>query len=84
MPRTSSYAVRSDVDPAVRVVDPVHRYLVDPQPARSASTSSSVSKNHASSSTSGSTSRATSRRIALNPHCASENRVRSAPCTSRL
>ena len=32
MPRTSSYAVRSEVDPAVRVVDPVDRHLVDPQP----------------------------------------------------
>ena len=43
-------------------------------PARSASTSSSVSKNQPVSCTSGSSRWATSRRIALNPHCASENR----------
>ena len=42
-------------------------------PARSASTSSSVSKNQPVSCTSGSSRAATSARIALNPHCASEN-----------
>ena len=52
--------------------------------ARSASTSSSVSKNQPVSSTSGSSSRARSARIALNPHCASENRVASVVRSSRL
>ena len=45
-------------------------------PARWASTSISVSKNQLLSSTSGSSSWATSRRIALNPHCASEKEAR--------
>jgi len=53
-------------------------------PARCASTSSSVSKNHPVSCTSGSSRCATSRRIALNPHWASENRAASAPRSSRL
>ena len=53
-------------------------------PARSASTSSSVSKNQPVSVVSGSSARATSARIALNPHCASENRVPSVACSSRL
>ena len=44
-------------------------------PARSASTSSSVSKNQPVSLVSGSRTRAGSRRIALKPHCASENRA---------
>ena len=33
MPLRSATAVADDVDPAVRVVDPVHRHLVDAQPA---------------------------------------------------
>ena len=32
MPRRSASAVRDDVDPAVGVVDPVDRHLVDAQP----------------------------------------------------
>ena len=75
---------RDDVDPAVRVVDPVHRDLVDPQAARSASTSSSVSKNHPVSVTWGSSRCATSARIALNPHCASEKRAARADFRIRL
>ena len=54
------------------------------RPARSASTSSSVSKNQPVSSTSGSSRCATSARIALKPHCASENPVCSVPRSSRL
>ena len=53
-------------------------------PARSASTSSSVSKNHDVSATRGSSSRAASARIALNPHCASENPTPSVVRSSRL
>jgi hypothetical protein len=53
-------------------------------PLRSASTSSSVSKNQPVSSTSGSSRWATSARIALNPHCASENPAPSVPRRSRL
>ena len=53
-------------------------------PARSASTSNSVSKNQPVSRVSGSSTRAASARIALNPHCASENPVPSAACSSRL
>ncbi|RAO52045.1 hypothetical protein PSN01_04142 [Micromonospora saelicesensis] len=53
-------------------------------PARWARTSSSVSKNQPVSRTNGSSSAATSARIALNPHCASENRAANAPRSSRL
>jgi hypothetical protein len=53
-------------------------------PVRSASTSSSVSKNQPVSVTCGSSFAATSARIALNPHCASENRVASVPRSNRL
>ena len=53
-------------------------------PARWASTSSSVSKNQPVSRTSGSNCRATSARIALNPHCASENRTARVPRSNRL
>ena len=53
-------------------------------PARWASTSSSVSKNQPVSRTSGSSPAATSARIALNPHCASENRAARVPRSSRL
>jgi len=53
-------------------------------PARSASTSISASKNHPLSCTSGSSCCATSRRMALKPHCASENRAASVPRSSRL
>ena len=53
-------------------------------PARSASTSSSVSKNQPVSVVSGSRTRAASARMALNPHCASEKRVPSDACSSRL
>ena len=53
-------------------------------PLRSASTSSSVSKNQPSSSTSGSRPAATSARIALKPHCASENRAASVPRSNKL
>ena len=53
-------------------------------PARSAKTSNSVSKNQAVSVVSGSSTRAASARIALNPHCASENPVPKLACSSRL
>jgi hypothetical protein len=53
-------------------------------PARSASTRSSVSKNQPVSVVSGSSARAASARIALNPHCASENPVPRLACSSRL
>jgi hypothetical protein len=55
-----------------------------PRPARSASTSSSVSKNQPRSAVSGSSCRAAPARIALKPHWASENRVPSVACRSRL
>ena len=53
-------------------------------PDRSARTSSSVSKNQPSSSTSGSSPAATSARIALNPHCASENRAASVAAQQQV
>ena len=53
-------------------------------PLRSASTSSSVSKNHPVSATCGSRRSATSARMALKPHCASENRADSVDCRIRL
>jgi hypothetical protein len=71
-----------EVDPAVGVVDPLHRHLVDAEPSRSARTSSSVSKNQPVSSTWGSSRPATSLRIALKPHWASENRAASVPRSS--
>src|SRR5580698_4049345 len=51
------------------------------RPARSASTSNSVSKNQPVSRVSGSSARAASARIALNPHCASENPVPRLACS---
>jgi hypothetical protein len=53
-------------------------------PFRSASSSNSVSKNHPSSRTSGTNPRATSARIALNPHCASEQPARKPTRISSL
>ncbi len=53
-------------------------------PARSARTSSSVSKNQPASAVSGSNTRAVSARMALKPHCASENLVPSVACSNRL
>ena len=53
-------------------------------PLRSASTSSSVSKNQPVSATCGSSRCATSARIALKPHCASENRAGSVDRRIRL
>ena len=54
------------------------------KPLCSASTSSSVSKNQPWSSTMGSSTSATSWRIALKPHCASENPARSVAFKSKL
>ena len=53
-------------------------------PLCSARSNSSVSKNHASSATAGTSSRATSVRTALNPHCASRNRLENTARRIRL